>query len=117
MKADRSALPAPDALPLREVVVQFVAKCQQVNVLDDQIARAISKIEHEIRSRRPDGRPVDVPFAPWGKLGWSGRRGRWRLVVVDEDACEDLNSMPQLCRLDACRVLGKLVERLELASH
>jgi len=55
-----------------------------------------------------------VLFPPWGKLAWSGRRGRWRLVVIDEDECEDLMNMPALCRSDACFVLPKLVERMEL---
>jgi hypothetical protein len=107
------ALP-PDAPPLREVVVQLAAKNRRLGELDDQIARAIATIEQAIYERRPIGHPVDVPFPPWGKLGWSGRRGRWRLVVVDDEACEDLREMPRSCRAEACHVLGKLVERLSL---
>ena len=59
-----------------------------------------------------------MPFPPWGKLGWSGRRGQgWRLVVVDDEACEDLRAMPRTCRAEACLVLGKLVERLGLPTR
>jgi hypothetical protein len=104
----------PDALPLREVVVQMAAKSRRLSDLDDQIGGKIAAIESVIRNRRPIGHPVDVPFLPWGKLGWSGRRGRWRLVVLDDDVCEELRSMPRQCRAEACLVLGKLVERLGL---
>lgn len=110
-----AALP-PDASSLREVVAQLAIKNRQLGALDDKIARVLAEIEHVIRERRPIGHPVDVTFSPWGKLGWSGRRGRWRLVVVDEDACEDLIMMPRVCRVAACHVLGKLVDRLGLMS-
>jgi hypothetical protein len=104
----------PDAPPLREVVAQLVIKTRQLNALDDQIAGALATIEQAIRDRRSIGGPVDVAFPPWGKLGWSGRRGRWRLVVVDEDMCEDLSHMPRSCRAQACLLLPKLVSRLGL---
>jgi hypothetical protein len=106
-----------DAPQLREVVVQITAKNRRLLALDDEIARKIVTIEHVIRDQRPGGHPVDVPFPPWGKLGWSGRRQHWRLVVVDEDACEDLIAMPRVCRVDAFHVLGKLVDRLGLRSR
>lgn len=106
--------PPPNAPPLREVVVQLAGKTRQLNALDDVIGRKLSAIEDAIRLHRPSGCPVDVPFPPWGKLGWSGRRGRWRLVVVDDEECEDLSAMPRACRAEACLVLGKLVERLGL---
>jgi hypothetical protein len=101
-------------LPLREVVRQLFEKSRELNTLDDEIAQKLQHIQNVIRTRRPTGHPVDVAFPPWGKLGWSGRRGRWRLVVIDEDECEDLMNMPRLCRTDACHVLPKLVERLGL---
>lgn len=94
--------------------MQLAGKTRQLNALDDEIGRKLSAIEDAIRQRRPAGHPVDVPFPPWGKLGWSGRRGQWRLVVVDDEACEDLRSMPRACRAEACLVLGKLVARLDL---
>jgi len=98
--------------------VQLAAKTRQLDALDDQIGRALGVIEQMLRDRRPYGHPVDVPFPPWGKLGWSGRRDRrWRLVVVDEDACEDLRDMPRECRAQACLVLGKLVKRLDLSAR
>ncbi len=105
---------SPDAPPLREVVVQLVAKTRQLSSLDDEIGTKLATIEQLIRARRPNGHPIDVPFPPWGKLGWSGRRGRWRLVVVDDEECEDLSAMPRACRAEALGVLGKLVERLGL---
>jgi hypothetical protein len=104
----------PDAPPLREVIAQIVAKNRQLGALDDDIGRKLRAIEAAIRRRRPSGRPVDVPFPPWGKLGWSSRRGCWRLVVVDDEECEDLSAMPRECRTDACFVLGKLVKRIGL---
>jgi hypothetical protein len=108
------APPLPSGAPLREVVAQIAAKSRQLSALDDEIGRALGAIERLIRTRRPAGHPVDVPFPPWGKLGWSGRRGRrWRLVVVDDEAC-DLCDMPRECRAQACFVLGKLFERLDL---
>jgi hypothetical protein len=110
------ALLPPNAPPLREVVVQLSIKNRQLGALDDQVARALAEISHVIRSHRPTGHPVDVPFPPWGKLGWSGRRGHWRLVVLDEEDCEDLSETPRQCRSDACHVLGKLVDRLGLTA-
>lgn len=104
----------PDALPLREVIAQIATHTRQLNAIDDDIGRELRTLEDVIRQRRPAGRPVDVPFPPWGKLGWSGRRGRWRLVVVDDEKCEDLLAMPRACRAEAFLVLGKLVERLGL---
>lgn len=106
----------PDAPPLREVVAQLAIKNRQLGTLDDKITRVFAEIERVIRERRPHGHPVDVPFPPWGKLGWSGRRGRWRLVVLDEEDCEDLSETPRQCRSDACHVLGKLVDRLSLPT-
>ena len=121
MKKSRAPIepwkPPPDAPPLREVVVQLAAKTRQLNALDDEIGRKLSAIEDSIRRRRPRGHPGDVPFPPWGKLGWSGRRGCWRLVVVDDEECEDLSAMPRACRAEACLVLGKLVERLGLPTR
>ena len=112
----RPPLPASE-LPLPEVVAQLAAKSRRLGALDDEIGRKIAAIEDAIRGRRADGGPVDVPFPPWGKLGWSGRRGRrWRLVVVDDEACEDLRDMPRECRAQACLVLGKLVARLGLGT-
>jgi hypothetical protein len=114
-KRTRSAYAAPpEALTLREVVAQLVAQSRQLHALDDAIGRKLAAFEHAVRSRRPSGHPVDVPFPPWGKLGWSGRRGHWRLVVVDEEACADLAAMPRSCRTDACLVLRRLVDRLDL---
>ena len=95
--------------------MQMAIKRRQLGVLDDAIGAKLSAIEDAIRERRPSGHPVDVPFPPWDKLGWSVRRGRgWRLVVLDDDVCEDLCRMPRLCRAEACLVLGKLVDRLGL---
>lgn len=109
-------VPPPDAPPLREVIAQIVVKNRQLGALDDDIGRKLSAIENTIRKLRPSGHPVDVPFPPWGKLGWSGRRGRWRLVVVDDEECEDLSAMPRECRTEACFVLDKLIERLSLLT-
>lgn len=105
--------PPPHALPLSEVVKQLAIKSRELNALDDAIGRTLAAIEEVIRQHRSTGGPVDVPFPPWGKLGWSGRRDRgWRLVVVDDEACEDLSAMPRECRAEACLVLSKLVDRL-----
>lgn len=115
----RIAPPSDDALddlPLKEVVKRLAAGVQELHQLDDAIGMRLRKIERAILQRRPTGYPVDVPFPPWGKLGWSGRRGRWRLVVLEDDEyCTDLFGMPALCRVDACHVLPKLIERLGLA--
>lgn len=95
--------------------MQLAAKNRKLNALDDEIGRKLAAIEDGIRQRRSTGGPVDVLFPPWGKLGWSGRRDRgWRLVVVDDEECEDLAAMPRECRAEACLVLGKLIDRLGL---
>ena len=110
--------PPPDAPPLHEVIMQLAIKNRQLCALDDEIGRKLSAIEEGIRLRRSTGGPVAVPFPPWGKLGWSGRRARgWRLVVVDDEECEDLAAMPRECRVEACLVLGKLVARLGLPTR
>ena len=116
MKRKRRQLaPIPlDALPLREVIAQIAIMNQRLSTLDEEIGQKLAAIENSMRCRRSVGGPVDVPFAPWGKLGWSGRRGRWRLVVIDDEACEDLSAMPRRCRTEACFVLGDLVKRLGL---
>ena len=110
-------MPPPDAPPIREVLKKLAIKNRQLSALDDEIGRKLGDIESAIRSHRPTGRPVDVSFPPWGKLGWSGRRGRhWRLVVVVDEECEDLCDMPRECRAEACLVLGKLIVRLGLSA-
>lgn len=102
-------------MPLAEVVRGIAEGQREVDRLDDAIGRQLAAAERAIRERRPTGYPVDVPFPPWGKLAWSGRRGRWRLVVLeDEDTCTDLFNMPALCRADACHVLDKLVRKMGL---
>lgn len=104
----------PVKLPLGEVVRQLGEKSRELNRQDDTIFQLLQRIQKQLRDQRPTGHPVDVPFPPWGKLGWSGRRGYWRLVVVDEDECEDLKTMPRRCWADACLVLPKLVARMGL---
>jgi hypothetical protein len=103
-----------DEPSLREVVQQLFTAAKQLDARDDEISATLRRIEIVIRAKRSTGGPVDVPFLPWGKLAWSGRRGNWRLVVIDDEECEDLLSMPRLCRMDACHVLPKLVERMKL---
>jgi len=105
-----------DELPLSEVFSQIARGTRQLGALDDDIGRKLATIEESVRRLRPSGYPVDVPFPPWGRLGWSGRKGRWRLVVLDDDICEDLRQMPRECRTDACFVIGKLVARLGLLA-
>jgi hypothetical protein len=100
--------------PLREVVQQLAKLQKQLDTHDDEIAKLLRHAEEIIRARRSTGGPVGIPFPPWGKLAWSGRRGFWRLVVIDDEECEELLSMPRECRMDACHVLHKLVERMEL---
>lgn len=106
------------ALPLREVVTQLAIKQQQLRVLDAEISRVLAAIAARIRRGRAIGGPVDVTFPPWGRLGWSGRRGHsWRLVVVDTEACVDLLVMPRACRVAACGVLRELVARLGMGTR
>lgn len=108
-------VPPPDAPPLKDVVRELFESTRELDKLDDEIGRLLAHTERLFRERRPTGYPVDVPFPPWGKLGWSGRRGRWRLVVLeDEDTCTDLFNMPHECRADACHLLHKLAERMNL---
>lgn len=114
----RQLQPPPDddasKRPLREVVQELSQLTQTLNRYDDEISQLLRDFEEIARQRRPTGRPVDVVFPPWGKLGWTGRRGRWRLVVVDDEECEDLLSMPRDCRHEACHVLWRLAERMGL---
>jgi len=107
-------VPPPGSPPLQDVVRQLVESSRELNRLDDEISRELQRFQAIARERRPTGHPVDVAFPPWGKLGWSGRRGRWRLVVVDEDECEDLMSMPRECRAEAFAVLPTLAKRMGL---
>lgn len=108
-------VPPPGSPPLRDVVRGIAEGQKKLNRLDDEIGQALARFERIARERRPVGHPVGVPFPPWGKLAWSGRRGRWRLVVLeDEETCTDLFNMPTECRADACHVLPKLAERMNL---
>jgi hypothetical protein len=104
--------PETAGMTLREVGEALRQKTTRLNDLDSAIVQCIKLVEANLRERRPTGHPVDVAFPPWGKLGWSGRRGRWRLVVIDEDECEDLLNMPRLCRADACIALPRLMQRM-----
>lgn len=100
---------------MRQVVQELAEAARTLNHLDDEIGKQLRKFERAVLAKRPTGYPVDVPFPPWGKLGWSGRRGRWRLVVLeDEETCTDLFNMPRECRADACHQLHKLAERMNL---
>lgn len=114
----RRAVPyvAPlDAPPLPEVVRELFKSARELDKLDDEIGRLLRETQQLFRERRPTGYPIDVAFPPWGKLGWSGRRGRWRLVVIeDEETCTDLLDMPRDCRADACHLLRRLAERMGL---
>lgn len=103
-------------MPLREVVRRLVTYSRELDALDTEISQQLQQIQDRFRERRPTGYPVDVAFPPWGKLAWTGRRGRWRLVVIDDEECEDLMSMPRECRAEACAFLPKLVERMGLVK-
>jgi hypothetical protein len=110
-------LPLPrtpvDPRPLSEIVQVLSTQQLKLNALDDEIDGMLRRLTLIARERYV-GRPLDVPFPPWGRLGWSGARGRWRFVVLDAEDCEDLSSMPRLCRVDACHVVAKLVEKMGL---
>jgi len=101
-------------LPLREIVRQLGEHTRTLGGFDRMIFQRLRHVQVLLREQRPTGLPIDVPFPPWGKLGWSRRRGYWRLVVVDEEDCEDLLAMPRECRSEACLFLPKLVERMGL---
>lgn len=107
-------VPSPGALPLHEVVRELFESARTLDQLDDEIGRLLRETQELFYTRRPTGYPVDVPFPPWGKLAWSGRRGRWRLVVLEDEDCTDLFDMPRECRADACHLLAKLAERMNL---
>ena len=100
--------------PLGEVLRQLGEQQKQLGGMDSEISVLLRRFEMILRTKRPTGHPVDVAFPPWGKLGWTGRKSRWRLVVIDEDECEDLMSMPRECRVEACFLLEKLVKRMDL---
>lgn len=97
---------------VRDVISDLAQLSKELNRQDDTISAAIRVLQTRIVRVRPTGYPADVPFPPWGKLGWSGRKGNWRFVVIDDDECEDLLNMPALCRTDACHVLRQLVAKL-----
>ena len=101
-------------LPLREVMLQIGERSRTLNRFDGMIFQRLQRLQENLRAQRPTGHPVDVAFPSWGKLGWSGRRGYWRLVVLDDESCEDLMLMSRQCRAEACLVLPKLVERMGL---
>jgi hypothetical protein len=101
-------------MPLRTVVLQLGERSRVLGRFDAMIFQRLQHIQDLLRAQRPTGNPVDIIFSAWGKLGWSGRRGYWRLVVVDDENCEDLTSMPRECRAEACLFLPKLVERMGL---
>jgi hypothetical protein len=108
-------IPPSGAPPLKDVVRDLFARARELEHLDDEIGKQLAEFERVARERRPTGYPIDVPFPPWGKLAWSGRRGRWRLVVLEDDeTCTDLFTMPRECHADACHVLHKLAERMNL---
>lgn len=94
-------------MPLREALLGL-------GRFDALLLQRLLLIQELLRAQRPTGHPVDVTFSAWGRLGWRGCCGHWRLVVVDEGACEDLTSMPRECRAEACLFLPKLVERMGL---
>ena len=102
------------ALPFCEVARQIGERSRALGNCDNTIFQQLQRIQELLRAQRPTGHPVDTAFPPWGKLGWSGRRGLWHLVVIDDEACEDLMSMPRQCRAEACLILPKLVERMGL---
>lgn len=107
-------VPPPGSLPLREVIRDLGIASRRLNALDDEVGQTLARTERLFRKRYTANRPVDVPFPPWGKLAWSGRNGRWRLVVLEDEDCTDLFHMPAICRTDACHVLHKLAERMNL---
>lgn len=90
----------------------------QVQQPIDTTCERLRRIEERLRRLNPTGIPVDVPFHPWGKIGWAERQGVWRIVVFDADDIirvdVDLLEMPRQCREDACLVLPTLVERMGL---
>lgn len=127
VKKKRQYAPAIQPFPeltLPEVIRRIAVGKVKLAELDRQISRQLRQVQEQFRMRRSDGGPVDVPFPPYGKLGWSGGRrwhgnpkGIWRLVVIDGDDCENLMDMPESqCRADALHVLPKLAERLGVLS-
>jgi len=107
----------PSDPPIRDVIGQIKEKSAQLRDLDERITANIRTLEDRLRRITPPTlKPLSVPFDPWGKLAWSSRKGRWRLVVIDDEDSSELMVMPRLCRADAFKVLRGLIDKIRSAS-
>lgn len=89
---------------LREVFTELAVLTAQLNAIDDQIGDAIHTIEFHLRRTLAVRKILKTPIDTGATLGWSCRKGYWRLVIVDEDAdggATDLLSTSRIERAEA----------------
>lgn len=89
-------VPPPDAPPLKDVVRELFAKASQLRRLDEDIDHKLRAIERKLEARGLR-RIVKARIVDGVDLAWSmNRRGRWRLVIRDEEGAVDLfNTEPE----------------------
>lgn len=89
-------VPPLDAPPLKEVVRELFAQATKLRQLDEDIDRKLRAIERKLEARGIR-RIVKARIVDGVDLAWSAnKRGRWRLVIRDEDGATDLfNTEPE----------------------
>lgn len=103
---------------IREVFAEVASLNAQLNVLDDQIAEAIRTIEFHLRRKLCITKILKAPIGEGATLGWSCRRGYWRLVVVDEHedgGAIDLlsTSRGERCEAFTSGAMGRIVSQAQ----
>lgn len=100
-------------IPLERVIETLGAKCRELDDLDTQICRVIREIQTRLLRDLDVRRVIVEPLARGVTLGWSNRRGKWRLVVVDEAGACDATSTSREERLEIVQsdALARIVAR------
>ena len=113
-RALRPYVPPPDAPPLKDVVRELVTQAAKLRALDEEIDRQLRAIERKLEVLGVR-RIVRAHIVKGVELAWSmNKRGRWRLVIRDEDDVVDLFNTEPEERLEAINsgALERLVKNV-----
>ncbi len=101
-------------MTLREVIVDIARRSKMLDEqdADEKLRRCIRLVEFRLRTLQVN-RILKVPIEPGITLGWSSRKGAWRLVIVDDqEAVPLLDTEPdEIVQVFTTGAIAKLVEQ------
>jgi hypothetical protein len=96
-------------------IAEFTAQAKQFPPYDNRVSAMIAKIDGDLRSAKT--KLVQAIITTGVKLAWSGAKGYWKFVIVDDEEAIELLQATWEERLEAFTsgAMGKLISQVVAA--